>query len=182
MIVQACQAVADGLVAQQLVGLHEIPVGIGQFLDQPFGFRLLSFDRGDVRNRFDHMRLAARGLDLGPLHEEIFVVREGDFAGRGLAGLHGLGHLAEGAGRRTRRDFLVTRAVGNVAEFVVRRLVLKHDLMGIGIDDRDDHRLRVQQALWIVLWAFRGERHGYRTRMRSDMGPVFQRGRFGSRI
>ena len=39
VIEQAGETVADGLVAQQLVGLHEIPVGVGEFLDEPFGFR-----------------------------------------------------------------------------------------------------------------------------------------------
>jgi hypothetical protein len=48
----------------------------------------------------------------------------------------------------------MTSEVGNVPEFVVRGLVLKNNFMRQRVDDRDDHRLRIQQQLRVVLRSF----------------------------
>lgn len=168
VIVEAGQAVPDGLVAQQLISLHQVSVGVGQFLDESFGFYLLAFDGGNVGDRFNDVRLAGRRLDLSPLHEEVLVVREGHLAGGRLSRVDGFRHLAERTRRRAVGDLFVAGEIGDVAELILGHLVLKDDLMGGRVDNRDDDRLRIQQYLGIVLWSFCRERHCRRASVWSD--------------
>jgi len=141
VIIEAGQAVPDGLVAQQLIGLHKVSVGVGQFLDESFGFHLLAFNGGNVSDRFDDVRLAGRRLYLRPLHEEVLIVREGHLAGGRLSRVDGFRHLAERTRRRAVGDLFVASEIGDVAELILGHLVLKDNLMGGRVDDRDDDRL-----------------------------------------
>jgi len=159
VIVEAGQTVADGLITQELIGLHQVSIGVGEFLDESFGLYLLAFDRRNVGDRLDDMRVPGCRLDLRPLDEQVLVIREWHLAGRRLSGLNSFRHLAERTRRGTAGDLFVARAVRDIAEFILRNLILKHNLVRGGIDNRDDHRLRVQQHLWVVLWSFWGERH-----------------------
>ena len=178
MIVEAGQAVPDRLVAQQLVGLHEVAIGARQFLDEAFGFHLLAFDCRNVRDGFDDVHVTGRRLDLRPLHEEVLVVREGNLAGGWVSRVHGFRHLAKCTRCRAAGDLFMTSQVGNIAELVLGHLVLEHDLVGGGIDHRDDDRLRVEQHLWIVLEAFQRERHRRRVSVKS-LNQYFSQTRFG---
>ena len=45
MIVEAGQTVADGLVTQELIGLHEVSIRVGQSFDESFRFHLLALGR-----------------------------------------------------------------------------------------------------------------------------------------
>lgn len=153
MVVEIRQAVADGLIAQELIGLNQVSIRTGELLDQSLGFRLLALDRRDVGDGFHDMGFSGCRLHLSPLHQEVFVVRKGNFTGRRLPCFDGFRHLAKGTGRRACGDFFMAGEIGNIAEFVLRHLVLEHHFVCQGVDDRDNHRLRVQQRLRVVLGA-----------------------------
>src|SRR5215831_12817047 len=119
VIVEAGQAVTDRLITQELIGLHQVSIGVGEFLDESFGLHLLAFDRRNVGNRLDDMRLSGCRLDLRPLYEQMLVIREWHLAGSRLPGFSSFRHLAEPTRRGTTGDLFVARAVRNVAEFIL---------------------------------------------------------------
>jgi len=131
--------------------MEKITIGLRQVLDQELGLGLLSLQRRDIGNRFDDVSAAVGRIDLGPLNEEVLIVWKRDFTFRRLAGFDGLRHLAKLTGRRTAGDLFVTGMVRNISELGLRRVVLKDDLVCVRIDDGDDHRLRIEEGLRIVL-------------------------------
>src|SRR5262249_31874389 len=72
----AGQTVGEGLFTKGLMGLNQVWIGVGEFFDESFGLYLLAFDRRNVGDRLNDMRVPGCRLDLRPLDEQVLVIRE----------------------------------------------------------------------------------------------------------
>src|SRR5688572_30766293 len=105
------------------------------------------------------MSTSVRRLDLRPLDQQVLVIGKRHLAGGRLSGIDCFRHLAERTGRGAIRYLFMAGQIRNIAELVLGSLILKHDFMSERVNDGNDHRLRVEQHLGIILGPFWGERH-----------------------